>query len=74
MVRFRYLLSRTKLNRLMLAWKVQIRRQKVQRLQYTIASHGHYKRVLREAVLGWRSVLGRERSARNALVRVVERK
>ena len=36
------------LNRIVLAWKVIIRKKKVRRLQFTIASHEHYRRVLRE--------------------------
>ncbi len=54
MIRFRYLLGRMKMARMMLAWKVGVRKKKVQRLQYTIASHAHYKRVLKEALLGLR--------------------
>ena len=39
MIRFRYLLGRGKLKRVLLAWKVQVRKKKVSRLQYTIGSH-----------------------------------
>ena len=64
MVRFRYLLGRMKLNRIVLAWKVQIRKTKVQRLQYTIGSHAHYKRVLGECFQGMHTVTQQQRQFR----------
>lgn len=69
-MRFRYLLGRTKLNRILLAWKVSIRTKKVCRLQFTIASHGHYRRVLRETLseLRMATILQREFRERVFLV------
>ena len=73
MVRFRYLLSRTKLNRITLAWKVHVRKIKVRRLQYTIGSHQHYKRVLRECVGEWRLSILRQKEFRERIEHVLRR-
>ena len=73
MVRFRYLLGRMKLNRILLAWKVQIRKIKVQRLQFTLANHAHYKRVLKESMAGWRQISSLQKLFREKISAVIKR-
>ena len=60
-----------KLNRVMLAWKVTIRKKKVRRLQFTIGSHEHYRRVLREAFHGLRHAALLQREFRERVDRVI---
>ena len=71
-MRFKYLLGRLKLNRILLAWKVHVRKTKVQRLQYTIGSHAHYKRVLAESFKGLFTATQQQKEFRERVMNVVE--
>jgi len=64
MVRFRYLLSRSKIKRVLLSWKVKVRKRKVSRLQFTIGSHQHYRCVLKASFEGWRRTILLQRDFR----------
>lgn len=62
LLRLRVLVGRMKLNRILLQWKVLIRKRKVERLRYTIISHRHYKTILQQSVTDWRTfVTGKKR-------------
>jgi hypothetical protein len=54
LVRYRYLLSRMRLNKLFWAWKLQIRQRKVNKLKASIVEHQRYKGVIREVFSAWR--------------------
>ena len=60
------------LNRIVLAWKVIIRKKKVRRLQFTIASHEHYRRVLRETFQEFCKATILQREFRERVEQVIE--
>ena len=70
LIRFRYLLSRMKQNRILLQWKAQIRKKKVQRLRYTIISHQHYRMVMQQCILEWQESTKQQKRLKQGLISI----
>ena len=63
LVKYRYLISRMHLNKMFWAWKLQVRRKKVNRLKTSIVEHSRYKNYMRACFRGWRDSNGTEKVA-----------
>jgi hypothetical protein len=56
-----------KLNRILLQWKVQVRKTKVVRLRFTIISHAHYRRQLTTYVDAWKLFITQRREVKDGI-------
>ena len=54
LIKYRYLLSRMRLNKMFWAWKLQVRQKKVNRLKSSIIEHTYYQNQMRACYRGWR--------------------
>ena len=54
LIKYRYLLSRMRLNKMFWAWKLQVRQRKVNRLKSSIIEHTLYQNKMPTCFRGWR--------------------
>jgi hypothetical protein len=57
LIKYRYLLSRSRLNKMFWAWKLAVRRRKVNRLKASIVEHTRYQNGMRACFRGWATSL-----------------
>jgi hypothetical protein len=67
LIKYRYLLSRMRLNKMFWSWKLQVRQKKVNRLKSSIIEHTHYQHQMRACFRGWREANKNEREGARRL-------
>lgn len=67
LIKYKYLLSRMKVNKLFWAWKLQIRQIKVNKLKSSIVEHTRYKSVLKGCFMEWRHEVANTKQALKSL-------
>lgn len=72
LVKYRYLVTRMRVNKLFWGWRIQVRQGKVNRLKVSIIEHSRYQATIRKCFGAWKRELARYKTGIQLMRRAIK--